>query len=306
VRLGLVLLGVEGIDDHQFFVVVHHNVHPHAVFAVYHVVDGHILNEGQECENGYGEVEVVGWHIDVDVEFASISHLHDFAEGTGKFEFFLEGDKLLALALKDVAEDVGEMVDVADGEFVVFLPDQTADASQRVEEEVGVDLVGQGGATALQALDAELLQLFFLLLMDDAQVVGEAKEQPHHAHDEELEGENDGTASVEACADEQGDAFVDAVCHDGEHHVGQNATGKRFGLQPSLVEQEHAHGDCPKEEEAYEHVVDVTGTPFNWHIAPVPTEEEQVGIADKEGAHEACQQNLVEGFVVFHRRLMVD
>ena len=299
VCLGLVLLRIHRVDDHQFLRLVHHDVHPHPVLAVYHVVHGHVLDERQECQHRNGEVHAVGWHVDVDVELACIPHFHHLAERPRKFQFFLQRHQLFALALQDVAEDVAQVVDIADGELVILLADETADAAKRVEKEVRIDLVRQCGATTLQTLNPELLQLLLLLLMDNAQVVGEAQEQSHHAHDDELERQDDG-ASVEACADECRDALVEAVCHDGQCHVRQDALQQRLRLQPAHIEQQQSHRERPEEQETDEHVVDVADTPIGWHAVPVPTQKQEVGIADECRAHQTGQQNLIEGFIVFH------
>jgi len=164
---------------------------------------------------------------------------------------------------------------------------------------VRINLVRQRGAAALKTLNLQQLQFLLFLLVDDAQIVGETEHHAHHAHHEELERQDDGS-SVETRADKCRDSLIEGEGHDGEHHVGQDAPHEPRVLQPPLVNQQHTRRECPEQQEADEHVIDVATALLRRHAVPVPTQEQQVGVTDEYRADEAGQQNLVKCLVVFH------
>ena len=125
------------------------------------VFDG-IADQRLQRERRQPPVEVARIDRDVEEEFVGIADLEQVTVRLGEFEFLAERHERALAVLDDVAERVGELVDVNERLVVLPLAHEHRQRVERVEEEMGVDLPDEQIVAR-----GEILVLEPLVLHDD-------------------------------------------------------------------------------------------------------------------------------------------
>lgn len=178
------------------------DAHAQRLFGAHHVVLGGVFDEQLQAAGHHMAAEERPRNVDLDLEAAGETLLQQVDVFAGEFELLFQRHQLLVFLSEHVAVGAGQFADEGAGPFGLVLLHQAVEDVERIEQEVGVDLLLEPFVVELRPVLLAAFGAEFAVAFDqvDGQlqdgVDDDVDQQDHRIEPEEVAGRHDGAVAL--------------------------------------------------------------------------------------------------------------